>query len=190
MYELLGLDIPFDHLRPIFESAESVAVTYPDGLITPTIDGKLTHFYEWSGAGYFDCEKSGGSMHKVERHLQGIYFAYDHEKVYIRLDFRFVDEIDLLPELKTVIKLLAPDQPSHDVTVVRGETEEPGRYRCVFRDVAEISVPRQSLWPAGFGRLGLRVVILESGRKLEEWPEHQPLEFEVPESRQEMFWPL
>jgi len=190
VYELLGLDIPFDHLRPIFESAETVAITYPDGLITPTIDGRLTHFYEWSGSGQFDCAKSGGSMHKVERHLQAVFFAYDRERVYIRLDFRFVDEIDLLPELKTVLKCLVPDKPAREITVSRGQSEEPGFYRCVFGNVAEVAVARDALWPAGFGRLGLRVLLLEGGRKLEEWPEHQPLEFEVPESRQEMFWPL
>jgi hypothetical protein len=129
-------------------------------------------------------------MHQVDRRVKSIHFAYDHENVYIRLDFRSVEEIELVEGLKIVIRLHLPGGPQREFEVVRGMLEETGRFRCGFDKIVELSVNRRYLWDQAFGQLGLSVLLVQDGRRLEEWPEHQPLEFDVPEDREEMFWPL
>jgi alpha-amylase/alpha-mannosidase (GH57 family) len=78
VYEHLGLDVPMDLLKPIHTGVEISYTVPPEDMLTATIDGRLSHFYEWTGAGYFDCLKAGGAMHRVDRQISGIHFAYDH----------------------------------------------------------------------------------------------------------------
>jgi len=190
VYEILGLDIPFDHLRVIHQSGEEVAASRPDGVVTPVVDGLLTHFYEWAGAGFYDCRRSGSSMHQVERQVAGIYFAFDRDRVYIRLDFRSREEIQLLEGLRAVVRIHVDDGPAQEFPIKPGISDTPGQSGYAFRDIAELWVQRSVLWPAGHGRLGLNVMVFEGDQLLETWPEHEPMEFEVPEDRLEMFWPL
>jgi len=53
----------------------------------------------------------------------------------------------------------------------------------------EIAVKRSFLWPGKFGRLGFTVALNDGDEKIEQWPENEPIDVEVPEKDMEMFWP-
>ena len=63
---LLGTEVP-DYLKTPISTPHEVRPTLePLGLISPSLDGRITHFYEWREAGYFSAKTTGGSMYRGE----------------------------------------------------------------------------------------------------------------------------
>ena len=83
---LLGTEVP-DYLKTPISSPHEVKPTLePLGFISPSLDGQVTHFYEWREAGFFSAKTTGGSMYRGEGYLSGFYFGFDLERLYVRLD--------------------------------------------------------------------------------------------------------
>ena len=83
---LMGDDVP-DYLKnPIVLPHEVKPTMEPVGLLSPVIDGRVTHFYEWREAGYFAARPSGESMYRSEGFVSGIYYGFDLERLYLRID--------------------------------------------------------------------------------------------------------
>ena len=191
VYELLGLEVPARLYDPIYRAGAGLKAVSPDALVTPEIDGRRSDFYEWAGAGYFDCLKAGGAMHRVERYLSRIHFAYDHQRLYIRLDFVDVKALELVKKLVFQIAFFTPEV-RHLMLTPTGEVEaaeEAGWYQYCLGDILELAVDRSWLWEEGFGRVGFTVALLDGQEKLENWPEDEPIEINVAEKNKEMFWP-
>lgn len=84
VWQLVGKPVP-DYLNePIIPT--EIEVEEPIGLISPSIDGVLSNYYEWSSAGHFDASSGGGAMHQAENIVKGIYYGFDLENFYLRLD--------------------------------------------------------------------------------------------------------
>jgi len=58
----------------------------PVDLISPTIDGKVTSYFEWRSAGFYQAGYAGGTMHQAESILQSFHYGFDWENLYLRLD--------------------------------------------------------------------------------------------------------
>lgn len=71
---------------PIHVAKEDVLLAMPLALLHPMIDGHLTHFYEWADAGALDVAHARGSMHLSKSLLDGLFFGFDPEFLYLRLD--------------------------------------------------------------------------------------------------------
>jgi alpha-amylase/alpha-mannosidase (GH57 family) len=87
VYKEIGKDIP-DHLFipvPREDRSISPAVTMR-GFIDPRIDGVVTSYYEWYQGAHMDIKKSGGSMHKSESILTTLYFGFNKDNLFLRLD--------------------------------------------------------------------------------------------------------
>lgn len=83
-YQLLG-EIPPEGLNlPIIGLLSSS--TPPTGYVTPTIDGRESHFYEWAQAGCYSL--TGGGAMAQSRPLDKIWYGYNREKLFFRIDFR------------------------------------------------------------------------------------------------------
>jgi alpha-amylase/alpha-mannosidase (GH57 family) len=188
VYELMGSEIPLELLRPIYQRDSARLAVMPDAVLTPEIDGYLTHFYEWAGAGFYDCSLAGGAMHQVTRRVSGIYFAFDRECFHIRLDFHSKKELEFAAGLKAVFTLYTPESSAFEIDLSQGPGEKNGR-RWAVGNIVECSIPRERIWPDGFGDLSLSVALTEDDQLVETWPEHGPIRVSVPKRHEEMFWP-
>jgi alpha-amylase/alpha-mannosidase (GH57 family) len=191
VYELLELDIPFELLNPIYHSGAAVRAAMPDDLITPLVDGRQTHFYEWSGAGLYDCGRAGGAMHRVDRLVSRIHFAYDHDSFYIRLDFNDKKNLKFVRSLDCRVTLFTPDQKLVEFAIKPTARTGPagGDFHFAFEEILEIAVKRSYIFDEGFGALGFTVGLHEGEKELENWPETDAITLEIPEKGKEMFWP-
>jgi len=190
VYEHLGLDIPVEMARPIYRGEGRPRVAAPDELITVTVDGRITQFYEWSGAGRFECDQVGGASHRAACRITAIQFAFDCDCVYIRLDFRSMKDLELFSSPRVELTLLSPESLVLALDLrADGVTEIADGIRYATEDILEVAVPRKRLWESKFGRLGLRISLFDGRQVMEAWPEEEPLEFDVPEKNQEIFWP-
>ncbi|HPQ71444.1 MAG TPA: glycoside hydrolase family 57 protein [bacterium] len=86
VFRLLGDRVPAYLDEPIHRERDSQLVVQPLSLISPQLDGRVTHFYEWKDAGFIDLAKVRGSMHLSKNILHKLYFGFDQQNLYLRLD--------------------------------------------------------------------------------------------------------
>lgn len=132
VYQLLGLEPRRELFAPIIARKVRPAAE-PVALMTPVIDGKDTNYYEWLPAGMFDVKVAGGTMHKAESIVSRIYFGFDLENLYLRVDGNSL----LIREMKrgTCLRILFLNPEGKEVVVEPGG--EDGRGRAVLRDVRQ-----------------------------------------------------
>ena len=189
VYEIVGLDPPASFRQAIYRGSLGVMAVPPDTLLTPVIDGFLTHFYEWSGAGYYDCLKADAAMHRVTRIVSRVHFAYDHDHVYIRLDMADSNFIDSSKSPEVRIVMTTPED-REIVMALPGDGTVPGEgYRYASGNCVECAIDREHLWPAGFGTLEFKIMIQDGCNTLEVWPESDVISLVVAEKNRELFWP-
>jgi alpha-amylase/alpha-mannosidase (GH57 family) len=191
VYEFLGLEVPPELLRPILQGAKTSHHLASENLISPDIDGLVSHFYEWAGAAGYDCLKAGAAMHQVTRFIGTIQAGFDRDNVYIRLDFHNRMGVELLSALRFVIDLRTPEPLQlplvrNAVGLISGETDGV-RYR--MDEILEVSLKRSLLWPTGVGRLGIRIMVMDGEQLVESCPDGENLTLDVPSPQHELFWP-
>jgi len=86
VYELLDLEPPNALFQPLRSGARISAIQEPASFITPTLDGKVTHYYEWEGAGILDGVKLSGAIKRAISIVKQIYFGHDSTNLYLRID--------------------------------------------------------------------------------------------------------
>lgn len=192
VYNLLGLEIPGVLEKPIHLGSSSQKLHPPDGLLTPIIDGRQTHFYEWAGAGRLDSVAVGGSMHRVDQTLAGLYYGFDHQRLYIRLDFISKNHIDLLQEPRLRLELAT--EVDELMVIELSDLSEGSRggdadkYAYAVGEIVEIAIERSCIWKRKYGSVDIRLSLLDGTELVERWARGVPLKVELPEQNKELFW--
>ena len=89
VWTLAGLTPPDLLNQPLCEARRFHTrdqVTQPLSLLRPTIDGIVTNFFEWRGAGTINPNPPLGAMWKAEGLFSAICFGFDLEHLFLRLD--------------------------------------------------------------------------------------------------------
>ncbi len=84
-YRLLDRDVPDELHHPIKGSAE-VVDEQPVSFRKPEIDGHISFYWEWAGAGRVSRHTLGGAMYRGSGGIKGLYFGFDESRFYLRLD--------------------------------------------------------------------------------------------------------
>lgn len=94
MYHLKGVPVPVRLQQKIKPTERSAISGYePTACFTPHIDGRIGDYFEWLATGRIDLAV-GGAMYSGREGLNHLYYGYDSEKLYFRLD-----QLDLLKRL-------------------------------------------------------------------------------------------
>ncbi|MFH2071000.1 MAG: glycoside hydrolase family 57 protein [Elusimicrobiota bacterium] len=167
VYKLLGEEVPDELHVAIRGKFRKEDIFGPRDFITPAIDGKITNYFEWLAAGFYETGHRGGTMHQVESIVSRFYYGFDMENLYIRIDptengydlsHLVFEVVFLLPEPITLsIKI----QPSADASAETGfsvkcDIEYPqgvaalpatgaapgaGEVKCSFDKIIEVCLP-------------------------------------------------
>lgn len=87
VYKVIGKDIPQHLYVPVLLEDRSIEpVTQARGFIYPKIDGFVTSYFEWYQGAYVDVKRSGGSMHKSESFVSALYYGFNKDNLYLRID--------------------------------------------------------------------------------------------------------
>jgi hypothetical protein len=78
----MNLSIPEDLHKPI-HSEEPTGIILPKNTITPVIDGKISDFFEYMGAGYCDMSQDLSSMHMEKGFFKELYWGFDSRYLYL-----------------------------------------------------------------------------------------------------------
>jgi alpha-amylase/alpha-mannosidase (GH57 family) len=86
IYRLLGGSPTDDLAAPIKRPRVHALTVAPSAAISPTIDGRVTTYFEWLGAGLCQPDYRSGSMHGVAQLVEALYYGYSDKAVYLRVD--------------------------------------------------------------------------------------------------------
>lgn len=87
VYKVMGRDIPPHlHVPILLEDRKVAPVLQIRGFINPRIDGLVTSYFEWYQGAFIDVKRSGGSMHKSESFVGALYYGFNKDNLYLRVD--------------------------------------------------------------------------------------------------------
>ncbi len=87
VYRALNLPPPEELSRPILNFTPADFRVNPASPIHPTIDGKVTSYFEWMGAGVYRQDGRSGSMHSDKYLVREAHYGTDGARLYLRIDF-------------------------------------------------------------------------------------------------------
>jgi alpha-amylase/alpha-mannosidase (GH57 family) len=86
LYRMLG-GSPADELAEPIKRPRATALSVPPtGLIQPRIDGAVTNYFEWLGAGLYLPDPRSSSMHGTAGIWEALYYGFSAEALFLRLD--------------------------------------------------------------------------------------------------------
>jgi alpha-amylase/alpha-mannosidase (GH57 family) len=110
-YRALGEAPPEELLRPILRDAVQELHLSPRNAIHAVIDGEVTSYFEWMGAGHYRPDFRSGSMHGDRGVVRDLYYGTDGANLFLRLDLASgaeFAELHFRTELKSVKLLSEP----------------------------------------------------------------------------------
>ncbi len=181
-----------------------VAITVPQGadvvrppltLLAPTLDGLVTDFFEWRGAGTISTNPPLGAMWKNEGIFSSIQFGCSLDHLFLRLDpddrsqarhAGLSTELWLQTPAQTfkVRFSLAPPGPDQFTLFqanAGGDYAEIGPSQTICRrKILELSVPFKDLSVDAGQEIRMSLVVLEHGLEVARYPHHNPAVVTVP----------
>jgi alpha-amylase/alpha-mannosidase (GH57 family) len=159
IYKKINEEPPPELFSTIKKPAVRLTVQ-PNDKMTPEIDGRITHFYEWCHAGHADVKRMGGTMHRFAGLFSEIYCGFDSENIYIRFDV----ENHNISEYEYKIKFYEPK----DFEIVLGQTQN-----IVYKidRIGEVAIPNSLLaTDENKGRVQLIVSAQQKGVEIDRTP--------------------
>ncbi len=170
VWEALGESPPEALSVPILGTGKAVRPTAtPSEFIHPTIDGRITDYFEWRAAGRFT--PSGGALHRAQSLLQALAFGFDSTHLYLRVD----PTSDLATDFTLVVELSTPSSSEIRLSLggPKGERQllsEGGE--AAVADVIEIALPLERLGLAHGNGFTLAISLVDQqGREVERLPD-------------------
>ncbi|MDD3466854.1 MAG: glycoside hydrolase family 57 protein [Campylobacterales bacterium] len=158
----------------------------PTNYVSPQIDGKMTDFYEWLGAGSIRLDNDFSAMDSSGYKFEKLLWGFDDENIYFAIFGKFAEIIDTGYELKidlTGSKTAAITLPlSRKKFVVECVgVDDVGKIKAGVEDVFEVSLPKSCLECANDKLLQAVFEIQKDKKPIERSPLHGVLELEVNE---------
>jgi alpha-amylase/alpha-mannosidase (GH57 family) len=87
VYRALGEEIPVELSRPILkELGDGEHHEAPANSIQAVMDGEVTSYFEWLGAGRYRPDPRSGAMHGGSAGALELFYGWDEDYLYVRLD--------------------------------------------------------------------------------------------------------
>lgn len=178
--ETAGLEAPQTLATPIKTSSRTGLVRLPANFIAPVLDGKVTSFFEWMGAGLFDLAYDMSAMHHDERILRLFYWGFGRNYLYLRLDGDFKPLLNAGYTLEIDLSL----EQAHTITVTLDKKPAIGGdlkavVTAAIDDLAELQIPKNSLNLDDFKTMQLAFRIMKDGNLVERVPAYNTVEIET-----------
>ncbi len=193
---LAGANPPPEALEPIKRAGaegapgvEAKPLREPTFLLTPTLDGRETTFFEWQGSGLYRPGQHRGSMYGGAQAFHVLHYGFDLEALYLRLDPAEspARAAEVASRVRVVV-LAADRQTAVDFPLVPDGVVRPGRRRgdevgrAAFAQVLELALPFSALGLSPGMKLALSVHSLRGEVEVERLPRYGFLAFTVPDA--------
>jgi alpha-amylase/alpha-mannosidase (GH57 family) len=182
VYKEIGKDAPQHLFIPVLREDRGIspAITIR-GFIEPKIDGIVTSYYEWYQCAHMDIKKYGGSMHKAESILSNLYYGFNKDNLFLRID-PAIPFIELPDNTKFSINIVKPSQikiiisvkPSLKAELFRKSNETWEKIKDIsdvaVQDIFELGIPFIDLNAGEKDEINLFISIIKNGEEIERCP--------------------
>src|SRR5262249_10196721 len=173
-------------------------LTQPIALLSPTLDGAETTYFEWLGAGSLEIQETAGAMHRTDRRpglLTLVQFGFNGECLFVRVDAAR-PMLDLLAEGHEIsLKFLNPPGVRFSVSQIDGRLtgrfwdrrpanapvgsaawrdRGPGHAAVAAGAILEMSLPTRELGVEANQPVAFFVAVYDDSVETERHPEHRP----------------
>ncbi|MCJ7483560.1 MAG: glycoside hydrolase family 57 protein [Thermodesulfovibrionales bacterium] len=192
VYREIGKEIPAHLFIPVLREDRSVIpLVAMRGFIEPRIDGIVTSYYEWYQGAHLDTRKAGGSMHKSESILSTLFYGFNKDSLFLRLD-SIVPFRELTDEMTFSVDITKPLQSRIHITL------KPSLHADLFRkiesswtkirdipdvaaeDIFEMKVPFSALNATEKDEISLSISVMKNGEEIERCPFRGHITLTVP----------
>lgn len=199
-----GLPVPEFLSQPVVGQTGTLAgeiIRKPVNLLSPTIDGRISDFFEWRGAGMIDPLPPLGAMWTARRYFSQIAFGFSLDALFLRLDpgeelhkeaGDAMAEFEILTERRTfkVAFPLVNDEVNTFTLSAAGPGTlfiELGRYGTICRgDIFELAVPFKDLHLQAGQDFRISVVVRQNHLEVARYPRQAPVTLTVPDENFEV----
>jgi alpha-amylase/alpha-mannosidase (GH57 family) len=159
VYRALGVMAPEELSRPILKTAVREIRRPPTDRIRPVVDGAVSSYFEWLGAGYYQADTRSGAMHGRRLLVRELQYGSDGSNLYLLIDFKSLAAEDLASlEVRVRTETCAPRCAESNTTIrFSREGVHASGAECAFRNVLEARIPvagdglrfQLSVWSGG-----------------------------------------
>ena len=183
VYRLLQKPVPDElYTSNISSGAPPPLDLEPTALLSPTIDGEETSYFEWLGAGVLEVRDTAGAMHQIDapRALtRTILFGFDRESFFVRVDLTRPARALLDEGYEIALKFLQPEGLAVSATATAS-----GGVRLAAREVLEVGVPLAAMGTTAGAGVSFFVAVTDpAGQEIERHPANRPIDTVVPDAR-------
>jgi hypothetical protein len=157
----------------------------PEGLIEPEIEGVLSSYFEWMGAGFYQPGSEQAAMYRSERLLDGIWFGFGAESLYLRFDFLKWGDASLKVVFYEPRGFMLKAGPfgangTSEFTLTTPGGVELRRVSIAKKDIVEWEVPLLDLALKPGSPVAFQVRVMAGGIETEKYPEAAAIQLTVP----------
>jgi len=157
----------------------------PESLIEPEIDGVLSSYFEWMGAGFYQPGSEQSAMYRSERLLDGIRFGFGAESLYLRFDFLKWGNASLKivfyePRGFMLLSGVLPTNGPGEFILTTPGGVQLRRASIASKDIVEWEVPLLDLALKPGAPVAFQVRVLADGIETEKYPENAAIQLTVP----------
>jgi hypothetical protein len=178
-----------------------VGIQPPTGFVHPVIDGELTNYFEWVGAGCVEVVSAGATMHEAaerQASITVIEFGFDLENLYLQVAGSVAMTEVVSHGLELSLNFLKPAGCRVTIGAERGTPQakiveraangQASARSCPDIQVAvgrllELRLPFRCLGVATHAAVSFIVALNRDGTEIERHPRHRPIELEVPDGQ-------
>jgi len=194
VYRALNLAPPEELSHPILHLETKDLRIAPSAHIQPVIDGEVTSYFEWMGAGMYRADRRSGAMHGNKFAIGELYYGSDGKQLYLRMDLD-LDVLGPAQEAEVRVKV-QPRREASPPSCIRIQVDEsggrilearlggaaiPAAVETRFRRVLELRVALAALGVEPGGALALEASVWQSGLPMDAAPQQGWLELSTAE---------
>jgi len=192
VYRDIGKEVPHHLFIPVLREDRCISPTITiRGFIEPKIDGIVTSYYEWYQGAYMDIKKSGGSMHRSESILSNLYYGFNKDKLFLRIDpsipiSEFPDNTKFFINIvkPCLVKITVSIKPSLNAELFiksNGDWEKIKDVTDVaIQDIFEIAIPFNDLRAKEKDEINISISIMKNSEEIERCPWRGHITLTVP----------
>lgn len=187
-YRALGKTPPAALSRPIAHLAAEAFYQPPCGLIEPVVDGEVSSYFEWLGAGVYRPDHRQGAMHGRVALLHELRFGSDGARLFVRADMEQSSPGAMAGlELRLTIRAssaetefrftLARDGAHLTSMSGRGPRQALPNVSCAYLRIFECCVDLAGIDASPAAPVEIQISLWRDGLPLEAAPPHGWIEF-------------
>jgi alpha-amylase/alpha-mannosidase (GH57 family) len=189
VYRFLNMTPPEELSRPILQIAVTDVCIPPTGPIRPTIDGEVTSYFEWIGAGQYRVDDRSGAMHGKKFLVDEVRFGSDGASLFVRVDFRPGVESELAgTEARITLQSMDGAVPQHATIPLAAESGAgligAESIQSAYRRVLEAGFPLRALGVSEGRGVRFQLSLWQGGLPVDAAPQQGWLEMRTTNPRE------